>query len=413
MLWRALKDIQGGFYIDVGAQDPRSQSVSRGFYEMGWRGISVEPVPYYYARLKADRPDETIFRAAVSTSEQDIEFFEFPETGLSTANRAIAEMHLANGFSRTLAKVPVMSLSAVLSAAGDRDIHWLKIDVEGMEDDVVASWGRCEARPWIVVVESTLPTTRTQSHEVWEPQLLARGYGFVYFDGLNRYYCLLSRPDLAAHFGLGPNVFDTFQISLEACAPGAGLLGSAISSSKAEIVRLEAVVGSLTRDLASARAAYAALQAEVPVPDGPLVIELEGLRRERDHLLGERALLAAIHASTSWKITAPLRALTRVLRGEGRDVARRGFFLFKRCLMWALVRLSAYLSARPRLKQFVLDGLDMIPALRDRLRRAMAKDSPVGYASATEAPVWALAAEPDRIAAWKSLLAEPNNPRAS
>jgi len=41
MLWRALKHIKNGFYIDIGAWDPVIDSVSNLFYENGWRGINV------------------------------------------------------------------------------------------------------------------------------------------------------------------------------------------------------------------------------------------------------------------------------------------------------------------------------------------------------------------------------------
>ena len=41
MLWRALARVEGGCYIDVGAQSPHVDSVSKVFYEHGWRGILV------------------------------------------------------------------------------------------------------------------------------------------------------------------------------------------------------------------------------------------------------------------------------------------------------------------------------------------------------------------------------------
>ncbi len=46
MLWRALKHVENGFYVDVGAQDPVVDSVSLAFYEHGWRGVHIEPTPY-------------------------------------------------------------------------------------------------------------------------------------------------------------------------------------------------------------------------------------------------------------------------------------------------------------------------------------------------------------------------------
>lgn len=51
MLWRALGHIENGFYVDIGAQHPTIDSVSKAFYERGWSGINVEPVDAYIALL--------------------------------------------------------------------------------------------------------------------------------------------------------------------------------------------------------------------------------------------------------------------------------------------------------------------------------------------------------------------------
>jgi hypothetical protein len=44
MLWRALRDVAKGFYVDIGASDPEIASTTRAFYERGWFGINVQPV---------------------------------------------------------------------------------------------------------------------------------------------------------------------------------------------------------------------------------------------------------------------------------------------------------------------------------------------------------------------------------
>src|ERR1700761_8288608 len=51
LLWRALHDLPAGFYIDVGAEDPTKDSVTRAFYERGWGGINVEPVQEPFHKL--------------------------------------------------------------------------------------------------------------------------------------------------------------------------------------------------------------------------------------------------------------------------------------------------------------------------------------------------------------------------
>src|SRR5438128_4041408 len=115
MLWRALKGVPNGFYIDVGAQDPVIDSVSMGFYEQGWRGVHIEPVAFYAERLRKQRPDETVIQAALGATERTLTFFEFPETGLSTADRVIAVRHEQAGYPVREVVVACVTLTEVLA----------------------------------------------------------------------------------------------------------------------------------------------------------------------------------------------------------------------------------------------------------------------------------------------------------
>ena len=210
MLWRALKHVENGFYIDLGAQDPLVDSVSLAFHERGWKGIHVEPTPHYAQLLRAQRPGDTVIEAAVSDEGDLLTFFEIPDTGISTADPQIAQQHRERGFVVREITVPSVRLSSIFKSCGKQDIHWMKIDVEGFEWNALTSWGKATARPWIVVVESTLPMTQIESHRQWEPMLLRRGYTPAYFDGLNRYYIFNKHPELLSAFLSGPNVFDGF-----------------------------------------------------------------------------------------------------------------------------------------------------------------------------------------------------------
>lgn len=219
MLWRALGHIERGLYIDIGAQDPIIDSVSLAFHEHGWQGIHVEPTPHYAELLRQQRPGDTVIQAAVGADPAVLPFFEIPDTGISTADAAIAAQHRARGFDVRETNVPCIPLSAVFQLCAEQEIHWLKIDVEGFEQQVLSSWGTSTARPWIVVVESTLPLTQIETHQSWESILLGYGYTSVCFDGLNRYYVSDTHPELKAAFASPPNVFDGFALNGTASAP--------------------------------------------------------------------------------------------------------------------------------------------------------------------------------------------------
>lgn len=212
ILWRALKHVQNGLYVDIGAQDPVVDSVSLAFHQRGWKGIHVEPVARYAQALSEARPGDTVIHAAVSSQAGLAEFYEFPETGLSTLEHDVATRETHQGFSRALTMVPTITLSDLFDRIPGEDIHWLKIDVEGHEHAVLSSWGDHPKRPWVVVIESTEPLRRTPNFIRWEGTLVSRGYSFAYFDGLNRFYVSAAHADLASALSYGPSVFDDFKL---------------------------------------------------------------------------------------------------------------------------------------------------------------------------------------------------------
>jgi hypothetical protein len=94
-----------------------------------------------------------------------------------------------------------------------KDIHWLKIDVEGFEEKVLKGWDSQILRPWIIVVEATIPNSPDTDFANWDPILTAAEYQFVYFDGLNRFYVSKEHVELAKAFSCPPNFFDDVVLS--------------------------------------------------------------------------------------------------------------------------------------------------------------------------------------------------------
>lgn len=227
MLWRALKHVKEGFYVDVGAQHPIIDSVSLAFYEHGWRGVHIEPVPFYANLLREHRPDEVVIQAAIGARQGILTFFEVPETGLSTADREIAHRHKEKSFEVRELMVQGLTLAEALSPFLGKEIHWLKIDVEGYERQVIDGWGS-KIKPWVVVIEGTLPLTQTESYQDWEPLILGLGYTLAYFDGLNCFFVSSEHAELLSAFRYGPTIFDDFALSGSASAPFCANLNSKI-----------------------------------------------------------------------------------------------------------------------------------------------------------------------------------------
>jgi len=239
MLHRALRDVTDGFYVDVGANSPDVDSVTRAFYERGWRGINIEPMAACHAQLVAARPRDTNLPVAAADRSGTIRFFDIPGTGLSTTDAGVADQHRRAGLEVVERDVPMDTLDNILARHGGQTVHFLKIDVEGAEAAVLRGLSLEAVRPWIVVVESAsalgpeelVAATRgvkpKQGHGAWEALLTGRGYRFVYFDGLNRFYVAQEKAELAAAFEAPPNIFDDWirAADRQARDPGRGRLG--------------------------------------------------------------------------------------------------------------------------------------------------------------------------------------------
>ena len=258
ILNRALSEVHDGFFVDIGACFPDVASVTKYFYEKGWSGINVEPIPKIFDLLLKDRPRDINLNFAVGDVVGQTTFYLFEdEFGSSTTDLELANKQKEKDRPVSTIQVQTTTLNEIFKQyVGKKTVHFLKVDVEGGEGNVIRSLDLSEYRPWIIVLESMAPWSQISTHEKWEPYLLSHDYHFVYADGLNRFYLAAEQSQLKDFFIFPPNVFDDF-ISIR-----------------------------------TVQAEARAWQAEI--------------------------MLNSIYASRSWRITAPLRAVLSFIRKYGK-----------------------------------------------------------------------------------------------
>jgi len=442
MLWRALKHVQNGVYVDVGAQHPVVDSVSRAFYESGWRGIHIEPVPEYAELLRKDRPDETVLQIALADTEGTLEINVIPDTGLSTAVNAYAQRHqMERGFEHQRIQVPVLTLKSALKLLVGKDVHWLKIDVEGFEEQVLNGWNSQTLRPWIMVIEATIPLSTETDYERWDPILIAANYQFVYFDGLNRFYVAKEHAELAEAFYCPPNVFDdtildasshlcrgviaSYQARQEAAAwaQKSDAYASAIREQEldAQVIQGQAEIQRLIQTFATREQELNAQVIQVQHNHANSQTRAQWLENEwnaakakidelnhhghhwKTMADGLNRELQSVYASKSWRITAPLRkimlasnhllALPPRLMRWAHQLARR---ITKSLAVWAIRRSIA----TPTLKAHALNVLAKHPHLMQQLRQFAMRSGLVTGSSMTSQinRLAQLGSEPESVA---------------
>lgn len=338
MLWRALRHIERGFYIDVGANHPEIDSVSKAFYDRGWSGVNIEPVTMWFDMLKVKRGRDINLNVAAGSANGTLTIFEIPDTGLSTTSKAIAERHKReNGFDSVEKVVPVQRLADICEAHNVAEVHFMKIDVEGAERDVLAGMDFNYTRPWILVIEATLPTLQTANYEEWESILNEAGYQYVYFDGLNRFYVANEHYRLADSFKVPPNFFDDFGLSISCFF--AKELSQGMRDAEAE-----------------------ARQAR------QLERRLKNLEAENNEVkcrvASAEALLHGIYRSTSWRITAPFRWFMSQARSAGNRLLSVRHITPNGLAKPTVKKLIIFMQRRPRLWMFVVKTCKAVGAYR-------------------------------------------------
>ena len=206
LLWRVFHETSNGFYIDVGAGDPNHGSVTRWFYVNGWTGVNIEPHPFVFTNLLHWRPRDANLNAGISDQPGTLPFYkaEGHGWGLSSFNQGAAREAEARGFEVETIEVQTRTLADVAERyCSDRVVDFVKIDVEGYEAAVIRSADWTVFRPRVLCIEAISPTSNTPAFGEWEPPLLAAGYIYVLFDGINNYYVREESMDILSQFNCG------------------------------------------------------------------------------------------------------------------------------------------------------------------------------------------------------------------
>ncbi|MCE2698725.1 MAG: FkbM family methyltransferase [Nostocales cyanobacterium LE14-WE4] len=212
LLNRVFKYKSQGFYIDVGALHPTFDSVTKAFYDRGWSGINIEPIKEYYDVFQKERQRDINLNIALSNSEGNLEFFEVVgQQGNSTLNKQIAyEIAQEKGLEVAQYNVSVKTLTSICQEYVNQKVDFLKIDVEGLEEQVILGGNWEIFRPTVLIIETTLPNTNIRCENNIPNILADKDYKHVFFDGINDYYIAKESENLVKYFTYPVNILDFY-----------------------------------------------------------------------------------------------------------------------------------------------------------------------------------------------------------
>jgi hypothetical protein len=276
---------------------------------------------------------------AAGDRKGEIDIWECEVRGWATASPSVVATHEANGHTGAYQKVPVSPLRDICDTYVTGEIHFLKIDVEGLEKEVIDGMDFVKYRPWILVVEATKPNSKKEVHDEWEGVLSRANYTYAYSDGINRFYLADERKEYLEVLRYPPNIFDDYvriqQYRVE------------LKAQQSEDKAYDAEVKASQMEARAQQAELRAQKAEVEA----------GEAREKARqceISSENAIaqLNAVYSSTSWRLLGPVRA-----------VKTRAVLIIKSILKIAIRSAKSLANKVPAVKSFGIRFLRSHPRL--------------------------------------------------
>ncbi len=140
-----------GYFVEVGANEPRERSQTYHLEQAGWTGVLVEPQPALADMLRAQRSAK-VFAVACSGPQNAGQMLPFHVAGpLSSLNR---ESMAPGAAPEAVIEVPIRTLDSILAEAGaPEQFDFLSIDVEGHEIEVLRGFDIARWRPQLILLE--------------------------------------------------------------------------------------------------------------------------------------------------------------------------------------------------------------------------------------------------------------------
>ena len=179
MVWEFFDFSPEGFFVDIGANDPKALSQTWFLEKMGWRGILIEPLSEKHEALVRERPHSQVYQVAVSAPDKTGEADFFVSDMMSSLEKNINDADVTY---QTTTRVKVVTLDSILEEIQPPRIDFVSIDTEGTELDVLRGFDLNKWKPSLILVEDVLLFLNVHR------QLTRNGYKLYRRTGLNSWY---------------------------------------------------------------------------------------------------------------------------------------------------------------------------------------------------------------------------------
>lgn len=194
-----LRNVNNGFYVDIGANHPISYNNTYYFYKRGWNGFSVDGNQKFEPLWLRERPLDTFITALVSSEVKQVDFKIFKDHKMSSMNIDQIKLYEKRFSKNEITSHPgtTTTLSNLKNEYfAEKEVHFLTIDVEGEDLNCLIGANLSNWKPGVVVMEvKNMSIYNVISNDVVE-HLNSYGYRLISKTPLNAIFVYPSKPYL-------------------------------------------------------------------------------------------------------------------------------------------------------------------------------------------------------------------------
>jgi len=156
---KLLRNVETGFYVDIGAHHPLRHSNTALLHIGGWRGVNVEPVRRSIDLFRRYRPQAINVHAAIHNEANSVTLYKFRKGLANTIIERRAEELSANKKSEGQEVVPALSLNDVFERHVPQGVrvNYLTVDVEGYDSEAILAFDLGKHHPDVACIEIQRP----------------------------------------------------------------------------------------------------------------------------------------------------------------------------------------------------------------------------------------------------------------
>jgi FkbM family methyltransferase len=150
--------ITKGFYIDIGSNQPLYSSNTFGLYLKGWCGICIDPNPGLELKYSILRSSDLFINSAIVADNKfkKRNFYYYKnnnELNTFSKKRVNIQKKLYNRNPSKVIKVDLIDIKTLIKIINNREVHFLNIDIEGLENIIIKSLLKKKILPWCIAIE--------------------------------------------------------------------------------------------------------------------------------------------------------------------------------------------------------------------------------------------------------------------